>query len=188
MTAESPHFDPAYAAVTKALSVEVLEDVEGLLAAFGVACEREAPGSLAWLDGALRASGSDFYQAVLSLYLRLLALLAAEEQGLGGPEPAAEVDPLAPYLSREVHEPSSIDIAALLRALGRRIAIAQRLGDPGERHAAVDCGDRILASLVVGEARRILSPAAGPDGQAALERVYAHAYGVALSALEEAAQ
>jgi hypothetical protein len=178
MTAKSPYFDPAFAAVTKELAAEVFEEVEGLIAAFGVACERDAAGgSLEWLGPALeanRSSDNGFHEAVLRLYLTLLALLAIEDQHLASARP--------PTYAEQGHIPDvarglrSMDVAALFRALGRQIAVARRAGSDAELGSLVALGDRIFACLVIDEARRTLGPVAGPEGQAALERMCARSF------------
>jgi len=69
--------------VTEELAKQVFEAVESLLAGFEAAATRDCGGDkLDWLRPALEAEGDHFYQGVLSVVLRLVFLLYAEDQGL----------------------------------------------------------------------------------------------------------
>ena len=69
--------------VTLELAKQVFEAVEILVAGFESATARDCTGGrLDWLRPALEAEGDHFYQAVLSVVLRLVFLLYAEDQGL----------------------------------------------------------------------------------------------------------
>ncbi len=69
--------------VTEELAKQVFEAVEILLAGFESAAARDCGGDkLDWLRPALEAEGDHFYQGVLSVVLRLVFLLYAEDQAL----------------------------------------------------------------------------------------------------------
>ncbi|MCU0294384.1 MAG: hypothetical protein MUF10_20750, partial [Thermoanaerobaculaceae bacterium] len=69
--------------VTLELAKQVFEAVEILVAGFESASARDCTGGrLDWLRPALEAEGDHFYQGVLSVVLRLVFLLYAEDQGL----------------------------------------------------------------------------------------------------------
>lgn len=69
--------------VTLELAKQVFEAVEMLVAGFESASARDCSGGrLDWLRPALEAEGDHFYQGVLSVVLRLVFLLYAEDQGL----------------------------------------------------------------------------------------------------------
>ena len=69
--------------VTLELAKQVFEAVEILVAGFESASARDGTGNrLDWLRPALEAEGDHFYQGVLSVVLRLVFLLYAEDQGL----------------------------------------------------------------------------------------------------------
>ncbi|TKC98153.1 Eco57I restriction-modification methylase domain-containing protein [Polyangium fumosum] len=69
--------------VTEELAKQVFEAVEILLAGFEAAAARDCVGaSLDWLRPAVEAEGDHFYQGVLSVVLRLVFLLYAEDQAL----------------------------------------------------------------------------------------------------------
>ena len=69
--------------VTLELAKQVFEAVEILVAGFESASARDGSGNrLDWLRPALEAEGDHFYQGVLSVVLRLVFLLYAEDQGL----------------------------------------------------------------------------------------------------------
>lgn len=69
--------------VTEELARQVFEAVEILLAGFEAAAARDGAGDgLDWLRPALEAEGDHFYQGVLSVVLRLVFLLYAEDQSL----------------------------------------------------------------------------------------------------------
>ncbi|MCU0684370.1 MAG: N-6 DNA methylase [Polyangiaceae bacterium] len=69
--------------VTEALAKQVFEAVELLVTGFEAAAARDGSGDrLDWLRPALEAEGDHFYQGVLSLILRLVFLLYAEDQSL----------------------------------------------------------------------------------------------------------
>lgn len=69
--------------VTLELAKQVFEAVEMLVAGFEAAAARDCTGNrLDWLRPALEAEGDHFYQGVLSVVLRLVFLLYAEDQGL----------------------------------------------------------------------------------------------------------
>ena len=69
--------------VTEELAKQVFEAVEILLAGFEASASRDCVGGqLDWLGAALRAEGDHFYQGVLSVVLRLVFLLYAEDQAL----------------------------------------------------------------------------------------------------------
>jgi hypothetical protein len=69
--------------VTKDLAAQVFEAVEILLAGYESAALREGgKQSTEWLRAALAAPHDHFYQGVLSVVLRLVFLLYAEDQGL----------------------------------------------------------------------------------------------------------
>lgn len=69
--------------VTLELAKQVFEAVEILVAGFESASARDCAGNrLDWLRPALEAEGDHFYQGVLSVVLRLVFLLYAEDQGL----------------------------------------------------------------------------------------------------------
>ena len=67
--------------VTLELAKQVFEAVEILVAGFEAASARN-DNRLDWLRSALEAEGDHFYQGVLSVVLRLVFLLYAEDQGL----------------------------------------------------------------------------------------------------------
>lgn len=71
--------------VTEELAKQVFEAVELLVAGFQAASARDQ--SLDWLRPALEAPDDHFYQGVLSVVLRLVFLLYAEDQSLVPPEP-----------------------------------------------------------------------------------------------------
>ncbi|TKC95800.1 DNA methyltransferase [Polyangium fumosum] len=69
--------------VTEELAKQVFEAVEILLAGFEAACSRDCIGDrVDWLRPALETEGDHFYQGVLSVVLRLVFLLYAEDQSL----------------------------------------------------------------------------------------------------------
>ena len=69
--------------VTKDLAAQVFEAVEILLAGFERASTREASGGIApWLDQALDEPDEYVYQGVLTVVLRLVFLLYAEDQDM----------------------------------------------------------------------------------------------------------
>jgi hypothetical protein len=69
--------------VTLKLAEQVFEAVEILVAGFEAAATRDtAGGGLDWLRSALEFEDDHFYQGVISVVLRLVFLLYAEEQGL----------------------------------------------------------------------------------------------------------
>jgi hypothetical protein len=69
--------------VTEELAKQVFEAVEILLAGFEAAAARDCVGAeLDWLRPAIEAEGDHFYQGVLSVVLRLVFLLYAEDQAL----------------------------------------------------------------------------------------------------------
>lgn len=69
--------------VTEALARQVFEAVELLVAGLERAAQRDATGpELDWLRPALEAEGDHLYQGVLTLVLRLVFLLYAEDQSL----------------------------------------------------------------------------------------------------------
>jgi hypothetical protein len=69
--------------VTKDLAEQVFEAVEILLEGFEQAATRDAgAGRVDWLRAALEEEGDHLYQGVLSVVLRLVFLLYAEDQGL----------------------------------------------------------------------------------------------------------
>jgi hypothetical protein len=69
--------------VTEKLAKQVFEAVETLLAGFETAAARDCTGEgLDWLRPALETPGDHFYQGVLSVVLRLVFLLYAEDQAL----------------------------------------------------------------------------------------------------------
>jgi len=69
--------------VTDELAKQVFEAVEILVGGFEAAASRDANGQrLDWLRPALEASNDHFYQGVLSVVLRLVFLLYAEDQSL----------------------------------------------------------------------------------------------------------
>jgi hypothetical protein len=67
--------------VTKDLAAQVFEAIEILLEGFESAALRE-PDNAEWLQAALEAPHDHLYQGVLSVVLRLVFLLYAEDQGL----------------------------------------------------------------------------------------------------------
>jgi hypothetical protein len=80
LLAESRH---RQADVTEELAKQVFEAVEVLLAGFEAAAARDCAGDrLDWLRPAIEAGGDHFYQGVLSVVLRLVFLLYAEDQSL----------------------------------------------------------------------------------------------------------
>jgi len=80
LLAESRH---RQADVTEKLAKQVFEAVETLLAGFEAAAARDCGGEgLDWLRPALETPGDHFYQGVLSIVLRLVFLLYAEDQAL----------------------------------------------------------------------------------------------------------
>jgi N-6 DNA Methylase len=69
--------------VTSRLASQVFEAVEILVAGFEAAAVRDATGDrLDWLRSALQTEDDHFYQGVLSVVLRLVFLLYAEDQSL----------------------------------------------------------------------------------------------------------
>jgi hypothetical protein len=69
--------------VTCELAKQVFEAVEILVAGFESAAARDCTGDRRdWLRAALEAEGDHFYQGVLSIVLRLVFLLYAEDQSL----------------------------------------------------------------------------------------------------------
>jgi hypothetical protein len=69
--------------VTDELAKQVFEAVEILVAGFEGAAARDCTGTgVDWLRPALEAEGDHFYQGVLSVVLRLVFLLYAEDQAL----------------------------------------------------------------------------------------------------------
>ena len=69
--------------VTEELAKQVFEAVEILLSGFEVAAARDCVGGAPdWLGAALREEGDHLYQGVLSVVLRLVFLLYAEDQAL----------------------------------------------------------------------------------------------------------
>lgn len=69
--------------VTSRLASQVFEAVETLVAGFEAAATRDATGDrLDWLRSALEVEDDHFYQGVLSVVLRLVFLLYAEDQSL----------------------------------------------------------------------------------------------------------
>ncbi len=69
--------------VTKDLAAQVFEAVEILLEGFEHAAGRDCAGSrLDWLRAALEEPGDHFYQGILSVVLRLVFILYAEDQSL----------------------------------------------------------------------------------------------------------
>ncbi|WP_437681712.1 DNA methyltransferase [Sorangium sp. So ce131] len=69
--------------VTEELAKQVFEAVETLLAGFEAAAARDCGrDQLDWLRPAIEAEGDHFYQGVLSVVLRLVFLLYAEDQAL----------------------------------------------------------------------------------------------------------
>jgi Eco57I restriction-modification methylase/MmeI, target recognition domain len=69
--------------VTLELAKQVFEAVEMLVGGFEAAAARDCTGNrLDWLRPALEAEADHFYQGVLSVVLRLVFLLYAEDQGL----------------------------------------------------------------------------------------------------------
>lgn len=69
--------------VTDELAKQVFEAVEILVAGFESAAARDCrEGRIDWLRAALEEEGDHFYQGVLSVVLRLVFLLYAEDQGL----------------------------------------------------------------------------------------------------------
>ncbi|WP_437640388.1 DNA methyltransferase [Sorangium sp. So ce854] len=69
--------------VTEELAKQVFEAVETLVAGFEAAAARDCGhDQLDWLRAAIEAEGDHFYQGVLSVVLRLVFLLYAEDQAL----------------------------------------------------------------------------------------------------------
>ncbi|HEY2515090.1 MAG TPA: hypothetical protein VGI39_29695, partial [Polyangiaceae bacterium] len=69
--------------VTDALAKQVFEAVELLVAGFEAAAARDVTGERPdWLRAALEEEGDHFYQGILSLVLRVVFLLYAEDQSL----------------------------------------------------------------------------------------------------------
>ncbi|WP_437900365.1 Eco57I restriction-modification methylase domain-containing protein [Sorangium sp. So ce124] len=69
--------------VTEELAKQVFEAVETLVAGFEAAAARDyGRDQLDWLRAAIEAEGDHFYQGVLSVVLRLVFLLYAEDQAL----------------------------------------------------------------------------------------------------------
>jgi hypothetical protein len=68
--------------VTDELAKQVFEAVEILVAGFEGAAARDCVGGIDWLRPALEAERDHFYQGVLSIVLRLVFLLYAEDQSL----------------------------------------------------------------------------------------------------------
>jgi hypothetical protein len=69
--------------VTDELAKQVFEAVEVLVAGFEAAAARDVTGDrIDWLRAALEEEGDHFYQGVLSVVLRLVFLLYAEDQSL----------------------------------------------------------------------------------------------------------
>jgi hypothetical protein len=69
--------------VTEELAKQVFEAVEILVAGFEAAAARDVTGDrIDWLRAALEEEGDHFYQGVLSVVLRLVFLLYAEDQSL----------------------------------------------------------------------------------------------------------
>jgi hypothetical protein len=73
--------------VTEELAKQVFEAVEILVAGFEAAAARDTTNQqLDWLRSALEAPDDHFYQGVLSVVLRLVFLLYAEDQALIPPD------------------------------------------------------------------------------------------------------